>query len=585
MDKLSGNAQRILTERYLIRDAEGRHMETPEELFLRVAKAVAKPEEKYCGQEGVEKWESVFFSMMTNLEFLPNSTTLMNAGTDYGQLSSCFVLPVKDSLSGIFQTLRLAAMVQQKGGGTGFNFSALRPSGDRISRSGGQSSGPVSFIKIFDFAAEHIRQGGKRRGANMGILNIDHPDIFEFIRLRFDGKRLKNFNLSVGISDAFMHGLEANANWNLVNPRTGKSVKTVSSRAIWTQLCEQAWESGNPGLIFLDTINRANPVSSIGEINATNPCGEVPLLPYESCNLGSINLTRIVKLSGKGKAELDWEKLGETAENSIRFLDNVLDINKFPSKTISKISLANRKIGLGVMGWAEVLIRLGIPYASTEAVTLAENLMDFIRQKSFEASSRLGRERGSFPNWGKSSFHPDQPMRNATRISIAPTGTISILANTSSSIEPLFALAFHRKNTVDGEPLQIVNPLFLEMLRPENLLDNQILPEVLTTGSCTQIEALPEKFRELFRTALEIAPEWHLRHQIAFQKFADNAVSKTVNLPPTSTSKDVDQLYRQAWRLGAKGITVFRNESGDQQLLYRGIKASGPEFTSCSRQE
>lgn len=550
---------------------------------MRVANAVAQAEERYGGKEKVEIWRQRFFSMMADLDFLPNSTTLMNAGTGYGQLSSCFVLPVKDSLSEIFKTLRLAVLVQQKGGGTGFNFSGLRPAGDWISRSDGESTGPVSFIKIFDLVAEHVKQGGKRRGANMGILNIDHPDIFDFIQLRSDGQRLKNFNLSVGVSDAFMEVLEANGDWSLINPRTKKTIHTVNSRKIWEMLCEHAWESGNPGVIFLDTINAANPVATMGEIDATNPCGEVPLLPYESCNLGSINLTRFVKSAKGANFELDWDRLGETVEWAIQFLDDVLEINKFPSRTIQKASLANRKIGLGVMGWAELLIRLKIPYASKEAVTLAEKLMGFIQNKSFDASAQLGRERGNFPNWEKSIFYPDQPMRNATRTSIAPTGTISILADTSSSIEPLFALAFQRKNVLNGETLQSVNPFFLEFLRSENLIEEKILKEVISSGTCAQVKELPEKIRELFKTALEISPDWHLRHQIAFQKFTDNAVSKTVNLPLESTPEQVDQLYRNAWKFGAKGITVYRNDSGDEQLLYRGVKSTGPEFISCIR--
>lgn len=583
MEPLSNNALKILKQRYLIKDAEGIPKETPEGLFMRVAKAVAQAEAKYGKKREMEIWKHRFFSMMTHLDFLPNSTTLMNAGSGYGQLSSCFVLPVKDSLSEIFKTLRLAVLVQQKGGGTGFNFSGLRPAGDRISHSDGQSTGPVSFIKIFDLVAENIKQGGKRRGANMGILNIDHPDIFDFIRLRSNGKRLKNFNLSVGVSDAFMKVLESNGDWSLINPRTKKSIHTVKSNEIWETLCEYAWESGNPGVIFLDTINSTNPVALIGKIDATNPCGEVPLLPYESCNLGSINLTRFVKKTKGENFELDWDRLGEIVEYAIRFLDNVLEINKFPSKTIEKASLANRKIGLGVMGWAELLIRLRIPYASKEAVSLAEKLMGFIQGKSFEVSAQLGKDRGNFPNWDKSVFFPDQPMRNSTRTSIAPTGTISILADTSSSIEPLFALAFQRKNVLNGETLQTVNPFFLEFLRSENLNEQQIVKEVISSGTCTQVKELPEKFRELFRTALEISPEWHLRHQIAFQKFTDNAVSKTVNFPSNSTPKQVDQLYRNAWRLGAKGITVYRNDSGDEQLLYRGIKSTGPEFISCIR--
>jgi ribonucleoside-diphosphate reductase alpha chain len=582
MEQLSKNALKILQERYLIKDTAGDPMETPEGLFRRVAKAVAKAEEKYTGSEGVKTWESEFFARMANLEFLPNSTTLMNAGASYGQLSSCFVLPIKDSLSGIFQTLRLAALVQQKGGGTGFNFSELRPSGDRIQQSGGQSSGPVSFLKIFDFAADHIRQGGKRRGANMGILNVDHPDIFEFIRLRSEGKRLKNFNLSVGIPDAFMQALEVQGDWNLINPRTGKTVLMVNSVKIWSELCQQALESGNPGLIFLDTINAANPLSSV-RLNATNPCGEVPLFPFESCNLGSVNLTRFVSKLENGKSEIDWERLGQVVEMAIRFLDDVLDVNKFPSNSIAKATLANRKIGLGVMGWAELLILLGVPYASLKAVALAEKLMEFIQKRSFETSARLGVERGNFPNWEKSGFFPNQPMRNATRNSIAPTGTISIVADTSSSIEPLFGLAFSRKNILNGETLQTVNRLFLELLNSQHKGEFHIIEQVVATGTCTQIKELPEEFRELFRTALEISPEWHLRHQIAFQKFTDNAVSKTVNLPSKATSQDVDLLFREAWMLGAKGITVFRNEAGDQQFLYRGILSSGPEFISCNR--
>lgn len=583
MVPLSENALKILKERYLLKNAAGIITETPEELFLRVARSVAQAEKKYGGEKAAKRWEKEFFDMIMQLEFLPNSTTLMNAGTGYGQLSSCFVLPVKDSLSGIFQTLRVSALVQQKGGGTGFNFSALRPSGDLISHGGGQSSGPVSFIRIFDFAAEHIRQGGKRRGANMGILNVDHPDIFEFIRLRSEGRRLQNFNLSVGITDAFMRALEANENWKLINPRTKKPMRTLAAAKIWEEICTQACQSGNPGLIFLDTINAANPIPGIGKISATNPCGEVPLLPNESCNLGSINLSRFVIYSEKKRREVDWKKLGETVEKAIRFLDNVLEINKYPSNTIAKASLANRKIGLGVMGWAELLIRLEIPYASTDAVNLAEKLMGFIQQKSLATSAALGKERGNFPNWEKSIYAPDQPMRNATRTSIAPTGTISILADTSSSIELLFALAFQRKNVLNGKSLLFLNPLFVEMLKNENLLKEELLDQVLTTGTCTQIKEFPQNIRELFRTALEIAPEWHLRHQIAFQKFTDNAVSKTVNLPYTSSPKDVDQIYQQAWRLGAKGITVFRNESGDQQLLYRGIKSTGPAFISCIR--
>ncbi len=580
MKELSENALKILRERYLLRNTQGTTIESSEEMFRRVAKAVAVAEEKFAGKKSVMHWEEEFFRMMSELDFLPNSTTLMNAGTGYGQLSACFVLPVVDSLNGIFETLKLAAMVQQKGGGTGFNFSKLRPAGDFVSRHGGQSSGPISFIKLFDFATEHVKQGGKRRGANMGILNIDHPDIFEFISLRSNGKRLRNFNLSVAVSDAFMQALEEGKDWELINPKTQKVARVVAASMIWKEIVHQAWLSGNPGLIFTDTIQQANPVPSLGKIDATNPCGEVPLLPFESCNLGSINLSHYVDDKSR---EIDWGRLGTTVRAATRFLDDVLEINKFPSSSIKKATLANRKIGLGVMGWAELLIQLRIPYASEEAVDLGAKLMKFIQDHSFETSSELGKERGCFPNWEKSRYFPDHPMRNATRTSVAPTGTISILADTSSSIEPLFALAFHRKNVLQGETLKSINPLFLEMLQTENLLHDSILEKVFEKGSCLDIQEIPEKLREVFRTALEVSPEWHLRHQVAFQGFTDNAVSKTVNLPPTATVKEVDDLYRRAWREKAKGITVFRNESGDQQLLYRGIKSTGPEFKTCIR--
>ncbi|MDF2157270.1 adenosylcobalamin-dependent ribonucleoside-diphosphate reductase [Algoriphagus sp. CAU 1675] len=580
MKSLSENALKILRERYLLRNAQGKTLESPEGMFRRVAKAVAKAEENYAGKEAALLREEEFFEMMAELDFLPNSTTLMNAGTGYGQLSACFVLPVEDSLNGIFETLKLAAMVQQKGGGTGFNFSKLRPAGDFVSGHGGQSSGPVSFIKLFDFATEHIKQGGRRRGANMGILNIDHPDIFEFIGLRSNGKRLRNFNLSVAVSDAFMHALEKGEEWELINPRTQKVARKVSASMIWKEIVYQAWLSGNPGLIFTDTIQQANPVPSLGKIEATNPCGEVPLLPYESCNLGSINLSHY---GNRESRKIDWERLKTTVKLAVRFLDDVLEINKFPSSSIKKATLANRKIGLGVMGWAELLIQLRIPYASEEAVELGAKLMKFIQDQSFETSSELAKERGCFPNWEKSKYFPDHPMRNATQTSVAPTGTISILADTSSSIEPLFALAFQRKNVLQGETLKSINPLFMEMLQDENLLNDSILEKVFEKGSCLDIQEIPKNLQEVFRTALEVSPEWHLRHQVAFQNYTDNAVSKTVNLPSTANVEEVEDLYKKAWREKAKGITVFRNESGDQQLLYRGIKSTGPEFKTCIR--
>ncbi|MFD2202011.1 adenosylcobalamin-dependent ribonucleoside-diphosphate reductase [Shivajiella indica] len=568
MGNLSENALRILQERYLLKDKNGGLKESPKEMFHRVARSVAKAESKWAGIESQTKWEKKFFDLMSNLIFLPNSPTLMNAGTPYSQLSACFVLPVKDSLSGIFETLKTAALVHQKGGGTGFNFSHLRPAGDRLSHHGGSASGPVSFIKLFDFATEQVKQGGKRRGANMGILNVNHPDILEFVRLRVNGKPLQNFNLSVGITHAFMEAVEKDADWELIHPNSGSAIRKLKARLIWDAIVQGAWESGNPGIVFLDTINESNPMISMGAIEATNPCGEVPLLDFEACNLGSINLSKFVK-----GTSLDWDFLRETVHTAVRFLDNVIEVNKYPDIKIKKATIANRKIGLGVMGWAEMLIQLSIPYDSEEAVELAKKVMGFVQEESSLASSRLGEERGNFENWESSIYSPNQVMRNATRISIAPTGTISILADTSSSIEPLFALAYQRRKVLDGQNLTSINELFIKKLKEEGLFSQEILDQTMTNGSCSKVENLPEKFRSIFKTALEIDPIWHLKHQIAFQQFTDNAVSKTVNLPNSARPEDIAEIYQLAWKWKAKGITVFRNDTRREQVLYKGIKA------------
>lgn len=567
MEKLSNNALKILQERYLLKDTEGSLQESPEEMFRRVAHAIAIAELVWGGEKEVQLWGQHFFDLMSSLTFLPNSPTLMNAGTGKGQLSACFVLPVEDSLEGIFETLKQAALVHQNGGGTGFNFSQLRPSGDRLNHYGGFASGPVSFIKLYDFATEQVKQGGRRRGANMGVLNVNHPDILEFIKLRVNGKPLQNFNLSVGVTDDFMEAVRLDKDWELIHPNSGKCVRTIKAGLIWQEILKNAWESGNPGLIFLDTINYANSLIQLGRINSTNPCGEVPLMDYESCNLGSINLLKFLK----GK-EIDWPKLADTVHKAVRLLDNVIEVNQYPNEKIAKASLGNRKIGLGVMGWADMLIRIGIPYETEEAVRLGKKLMGFIQEKSKQASIDLARERGSFGNWHQSVFFPHEPIRNATRTSIAPTGTISIIADVSSSIEPLFALAFRRRQVLDGQALTTVHDFFMETLEHLGLDTKTIVDQVMEQGTCSNIKEIPKHIKPVFKTALEIAPVWHLKHQIAFQEFTDNAVSKTVNLPSAATQEDISEIYKLAWEWKAKGITVFRNDTGKEQVLYKGIR-------------
>lgn len=570
MVKLADNALLVLKERYLLKGNNGSHDETPEEMFGRVARAVAEAERKWGGEKEVKHWTASFLDIMRRLVFLPNSPTLMNAGTDSGQLSACYVLPVEDSLEDIFNTLKQAALIQQKGGGTGFNFSHLRPKGDRVYTSGGYASGPVSFIKIFDAATAHVKQGGKRRGANMGVLNVNHPDIEEFISAKKEKDTLQNFNVSVGITDAFMKAVCGNASWDLIHPNNKKVTKTLDSGKLWQQIVENAWLHGDPGLLFLDTLNAHNPTPPLGKIEATNPCGEVPLMPYESCNLGSINLSKFTN-GPNGTKSVDWVGLEKTINIAIRFLDDVIEVNKYPDPEIRKITLENRKIGLGVMGWAEMLVKIGIPYDSEEAVELASRLMRFIQKKSKATSKGLALQRGTFPNWKKSIYYPNEPLRHATCTSIAPTGTISIIADTSSSIEPLFALAYQRKHVLNDETLTSVNGLFLDYLYEHHHDVNDILEKVLEKGTCNLITSLPGPIRSLFKTALEISPDWHLKHQVAFQQYTDNAVSKTINLPAYASKKDVDRLYKMAWELKTKGITVFRNKSTNKQVLNIGV--------------
>lgn len=570
---LSHNALRVLESRYLLRDGSGSLAETPQQLFQRVAKAVAQAELTWGTLEQAEKWEEIFFKVIHRLDFLPNSPTLMNAGRPAQQLSACFVLPVEDSLEDIFSILKLSALIQQSGGGTGFNFSHLRPKGDPLDHFPGDASGPVAFMKIFDTTTEHIKQGGKRRGANMGILNIGHPDIEEFVESKSTEGNFRNFNISIGMTDAFMEAMLRGDEWPLIHPNTGMVMKKIDASKLWNSIIANAWGSGDPGLIFLDAINATNPTPILGKIEATNPCGEVPLLPYESCNLGSVNLSKFVTHAHSRSPHFDWNALEHTIAIAVRFLDNVIEVNHYLSPEIKALALGNRKIGLGVMGWAEALSQLGIPYASAQAVALAEQLMQFIAEKSRLASARLAKQRGTFPNWRKSSYYPNMPLRNATRTSIAPTGTISIIADTSSSIEPFFALAYQRHHVLQEETLSEINKGLLSYLAMHGQDGTDILMRIMQTGTLENVTTLSQEVKSLFKTAHEIAPDWHLKHQIAFQKYTDNAVSKTVNLPEGATRSDIEHIYLTAWREQLKGITIFRNNSRGSQVMKRGIQS------------
>jgi ribonucleoside-diphosphate reductase alpha chain len=560
--QLSKNTIEVLRKRYLRKNDNRKVIETPDELFRRVASTVARAERNFKSKVSPKEARENFYEMMRNFEFLPNSPTLMNAGTSLGQLSACFVIPVHDSMEGIFEALKYMAKIHQTGGGTGFSFSELRPKGDLVTSTKGEASGPVSFMSIFDQATGVIVQGGRRRGANMGILRCDHPDIVEFIRAKNIKDAFSNFNLSVGITDKFMEAVKTGKEFYTVNPRTGKKAQKLKARFVFDLIVNSAHRTGDPGLVFLDEINRKNPTPKTGRIEATNPCGELPLLPYESCNLASINLSRMVKGSSP-----DWERIAESVKWGIRFLDDVIEVNKFPMPQIKKITFANRKIGLGVMGFADMLIKLGIPYGSKRSVDFAGELMRFIRRGSLDASAKLASERGVFPNFKRSIYAKKNiRLRNATVNTVAPTGSISIIAGCSSGIEPLFAVSFIR-NVLSGTELFEINSMFEKTAKDRGIYTKKMLSEVARRGSLRGVKGIPEEMKRVFVTAFDVTPEKHLKIQATFQRYTDNSVSKTINLPHRASTRDVKNIYMMAHRLKCKGITVYRYGSKEKQVL------------------
>ncbi len=565
--KLSENAKNVLKRRYLKKDNKGRVTETSERMFKRVALHIAKAEKKYSSDADVKKMENIFYNMMTELKFLPNSPTLMNAGRRLGQLAACFVLPVEDSMDGIFDSLKNAAIIHKSGGGTGFSFSRLRPKDSRVGTTGGIASGPVSFMKIFNTATEQVKQGGTRRGANMAILRVDHPDIMEFIYCKKNNNDLNNFNISVGVTDVFTKAVAKQNNYDLIDPRENKKVGELSAAAVYRALVEQAWKNGDPGVIFLDRLNRDNPTPELGEIESTNPCGEQPLLPMEACNLGSINLAKFVTYDNEEPA-VDYKGLKDVVFWSVRFLDNTIDMSKYPLSEIDEMVRGNRKIGLGVMGFADLLYQLKIPYNSEKALEIAEEVMGFIQKESHEASKCLAEKRGVFENFDKSIFKNQKgcTYRNASTTTIAPTGTLSIIANCSSGVEPLFALSFVR-NVMDNDKLLEVNPYFENVAKEKGFYSSELMDTIALEGGIKHIDEIPEDVRKVFVTAHDISPEWHIRMQAAFQKHTDNAVSKTVNLPSDATVDDVLKIYNLAYELDCKGVTIYRDGSKENQVL------------------
>jgi ribonucleoside-diphosphate reductase alpha chain len=571
--EISENARIVLEKRYFEKNEKGECVENARGMFERIAKYVSFADFNYgASVADANKTADDFYSIMSALLFIPNSPTLMNAGRPLGQLSACFVLPVEDSIEKIFDAVKQMALIHKSGGGTGFSFSRLRPKNDMVQSTAGVSSGPVSFINIFNTATETIKQGGTRRGANMAILNVDHPDILEFITSKEDTSSLTNFNISVGITESFMKAVDADAEYDLINPKTGKTVSRLNAKSVFRLIVKMAHQNGEPGIVFIDRINETNPVREVGLVESTNPCGEQPLLPFESCNLGSVNLSKMVSsVSG----EIDFDLLEKTVRSAVHFLDNVIDMNRYPLPEIDENTKANRKIGLGVMGFADMLMKLKTPYNAEEGISAAEKVMSFIAEKADDESSKLAEVRGSFPNFGKSVYKNGRPMRNATRTTIAPTGTISIIANTSSGIEPLFAFAYTR-NVMDGTRLTEVHPLFRKIVTDKGIYSDALMEKVASEGSVAHIDEIPSDLRKYLVSAHDISPEWHIRMQAAFQKYTDNAVSKTVNFPSSATTEDIERVYRLAYELKCKGVTVYRDGSREGQVLQLSAKEAAP---------
>lgn len=568
---LTPNSLKVLEKRYLKKNEDGTVVETVEELFRRVAVAIASADLLHGKSEPeVMLVEEEFYEMMTSLDFLPNSPTLMNAGQKLGQLSACFVIPIEDSMDSIFDAVKHTAIIHKSGGGTGFSFSNLRPNGDIVGSTKGVSSGPISFMTVFDTATEAVKQGGTRRGANMGILRVDHPNILEFMTAKDDNQRFNNFNISVAITDGFMHAVAEDTDYDLINPRTKKVVKQLRAREVFDQIVNHAWKNGEPGIVFIDRINASNPTPKVGQIESTNPCGEQPLLPYESCNLGSINLARMV-----ADRAVDYPKLQKTIWKAVHFLDNVIEVNKYPIEKIGEVTKSNRKIGLGVMGWADMLIQMGIPYNSDSAITVAEEVMGYIQREARNASSALAADRGVFPNYAGSIYDGKVKLRNATVTTIAPTGTLSIIASCSSGVEPLFAVSFVR-NVMEGTKLLEVNPYFEKTAKERGFWSRDLMERIADAGSLQGFDEIPDDVKSVFVTAHDISPLEHVTMQAAFQKYIDNAVSKTVNFPHDATAKEVEDVYMLAYQLNCKGVTVYRDGSREDQVLSTGKTKQEP---------